>query len=32
MSFLRRLLGRDDEVADNGLPAVPRSSALVPAS
>ena len=27
MSFLRRLLGRDDEVADNGLPAVPRSSA-----
>ena len=26
MSFLRRLLGRDDEVADNGLPAVPRSS------
>jgi large subunit ribosomal protein L7/L12 len=26
MSFLRRLLGRDDEVADNGLPAVPHSS------
>ena len=28
MSFLRRLLGRDDDaVADNGLPAVPRASA-----
>ena len=27
MSFLRRLLGRDDEVADNGLPAIPRSPA-----
>jgi large subunit ribosomal protein L7/L12 len=27
MSFLRRLLGRDDEIADNGLPAVPRSAA-----
>ena len=27
MSFLRRLLGRDDAVAENGLPAVPRSSA-----
>ena len=28
MSFLRRLLGRDDDaVADNGLPVVPRPSA-----
>jgi len=26
MSFLRRLFGRDDEVADNGLPTVPRSA------
>jgi large subunit ribosomal protein L7/L12 len=26
MSFLRRLFGRDDEVAGNGLPAVPQSA------
>lgn len=24
MSFLRRLFGQDDKVAENGLPAVPR--------